>query len=343
MPETDARVRVVDALEVDELPLSSITRLYVNLVHDGFGESIRLPVLVARGERPGPVFGLTCALHGNELNGIPVIHRLFRELNVRNLRGTVVAVIVVNVPGFERRERCFSDGRDLNHLFPGKPTGDVSQVYVHRFFERIVSRFDLLVDMHTASTGRINSLYVRADMSRPSVAHMAYLQRPQLIVHNPANDSTLRGAATAHGVPAITIEIGDPQRFQPEMIRNSLIGLRSVLANAGMIARRQVAEGEAPIVCARSYWLYTDHGGLLEVAPRLCQRLSEGEVYARLTSVFGDVSREFRVPEDGVVIGKSVDPVANTGARLIHLGIEAPEGAYVTREQASAALEEYKP
>ena len=42
----------------------------LELVHDGLGLPIHLPILCARGQRPGPTMGLTAALHGNELNGI---------------------------------------------------------------------------------------------------------------------------------------------------------------------------------------------------------------------------------------------------------------------------------
>ena len=36
--------------------------------------------MIARGKRDGPVLGLTAALHGNELNGIPLIQALFAAL-----------------------------------------------------------------------------------------------------------------------------------------------------------------------------------------------------------------------------------------------------------------------
>ena len=42
------------------------------------------------GLKPGPTVGIAAAIHGNELNGIPVIQRLFREIDVKQLRGTLV-------------------------------------------------------------------------------------------------------------------------------------------------------------------------------------------------------------------------------------------------------------
>jgi predicted deacylase len=323
----------VKELDVEALPRNAVSRVHVEVVGDGLANDVLIPLLVARGRRTGPVFGLTAAVHGNELNGIPVIHDVFRHLELGKLRGTVVGVVAVNVPGLNRHERHFVDGQDLNRLFPGKEDGTVSQVYAHRILARIVSKFHFLVDLHTASFGRVNSLYVRADMTHHACARMAYLQRPQIIVHNAPSDRTLRGAAMDLDIPAITVEVGDPQTFQPRLIRSTRIGIRSLLADARMLPQRTVAKGPKPVICDRSYWLYTDRGGLLEVIPMTTERVVKGQVVARLRNAFGDVIRTFEAPEDGVVVGRSVNPVGQTGARILHLGRVAPDDhGYQRRE-----------
>ena len=220
----------------------------------------------------------------------------------------------------------------LHHVMPGKPDGTVAEVYAHRLVDRVVRRFDYLVDIHTASFGNVNSLYVRADLTDNTAARMAYLLRPQIILNNPPSDRTLRGSASELGIPAITVEVGNPQRFKPEFIRTTLGGVRRILAEVGMVARRPAPEGAAPILCTRAHWLYSDHGGLLEVFPGVAALLEEGEVIARVSNVFGDVVREYHASGPGVVIGKSVNPVAQTGARILHLGTPAPLGTYPVPE-----------
>ena len=336
------RVKTIESLEPELLPKGQVSRFYVKILADGLGEAIRLPLIAARGHKDGPCFGVTAAVHGNELNGIPVIHRLMERVDVARLRGTLVALPVFNAPGFLNHRRAFGDGTDLNHIMPGKANGNEAEVYAHRVLQRVVKRFDRMIDLHTASFGRVNSLYVRADMTQPVTAKMAFLQRPQIIVHNPPCDFTLRGAAMELGIPAITVEIGDPQVFQPNLIRGSLVGLRSVLADMGMIAKRPVREGPRPIICERSYWIYTDHGGLLEVFPSVAERVQAGQPIAQLKDLFGQVTREYLAPQDGVVIGKSVNPVARTGARILHLGVEAPQtdSPYWTPQEPKVAQEE---
>ena len=340
MGNNDSRrimVRLVESFDPEMCPRGKLTRLRVELVQDGLGRPMAVPVMVARGERDGPVFGLTAALHGNELNGIPVIHRLLNRLDRRTLRGTVVGVVVVNVPSYLEHRRRFREGVDLNHIMPGRPDGSVPEIYAHRFMDRVVRRFDYLADLHTASPGRVNSLYVRADMTKETTAQMAYLQRPQIIVHNPASDHTLRGAAEALDIPAITVEIGNPGVFQNELIKRSVTGLRAVLAEVGMIPRRrQLAMGDPPVLCSSSYWLYSDAGGILEVFPRVTQHVACGETVARVINVYGDLMHEYPSPEDGVVIGKSINPVGQTGARILHLGILADDSATFHKRRDTA-------
>ena len=309
----------ISDLALAERP-AGLHRMWLDMLHDGLGRNVRLPVLIVQGDKPGPVMGITAAVHGNEVNGIRAIHRLLHNLDPKRLRGTVVGVPVVNVGGFLLHQRRTDDGSDLNHLFPGKPDGREAQVLAYRFTERIIKRLDILIDLHTASFGRVNCLYIRADMSDPKTEAMARLHRPDIIVHNAPADGTLRGCAASLGIPAITVEIGSPHRFQKEYITQTRKGMRAVMADWGMVAKRNVRSGDEAILCKRCEWLYTDHGGLLEVLPRVTERVDKGQDVAVLRDVFGDETRRYTAPFDGIVIGHSIDPVANTGARILHIG-----------------------
>lgn len=325
-------------LEVEQTPPGTIRRYWLHIANNGIGEPIRIPILVARGAHPGPVFGVTAAVHGNELNGIPVIQQLFGALDPATLRGTIVGVLAMNVPGVLRRERKFNDGEDLNRIAPGKPNGSDSQIYTYRLIDRIVSRLDYLIDLHTASNGRVNSFYVRADMSDPIASRMARLQSPQIIVHNPPDDKTIRGAAAVRGIPAITVELRDPNRFQKSVVEDGLEGVRNVLYDLKMIDGTPVCPLDETMLCEGSYWLYTDEGGLLETIPLVAQMVEKGEVVARVRTIFGEVTKEYTAPEDGIVVGRSVDPINQTGSRILHLG-KRPRALPCVVEPAGGVVE----
>ncbi|MDH5492029.1 MAG: succinylglutamate desuccinylase/aspartoacylase family protein [Myxococcales bacterium] len=312
---------LVEALDLEGIPAGSVVRLRLRMIDDGRGEPICVPVLIAKGGQPGLKLGLTAAVHGDELNGMRVIHKVFDELAPSALRGTIIAVPVVNVPAFVNESRRFPSGEDLNRIMPGKPDGTTAQIYAHRLTVRILEQLDYLIDLHTASFGRVNTLYVRADLRHPETAWMARAQHPQIILHNPGDDGTLRAAAMARKIPAIAVEVGDPMRFQGKLIREGFVGLANVLAHLGMIDLEEAQPSLEPIVCARSYWIHSDIGGLLQVFPALGARVREGERIARVTDVYGTERVVYYAPEDGVVIGKSTNPVNPTGSRILHLGV----------------------
>lgn len=319
--EVDKNIPVIKALQVNEAPKGVISHYWLQLVTDGMGVPTRIPVIVARGLQEGKVLGLTAAVHGNELNGIPVIQRLFKEINVKELKGTIVGIPVVNVPSLLRKKRRFIDGTDLNHIMPGKRDGNVSQVYAWRVVNRIIKEFDYLIDLHTASNGRVNSYYIRADMDDEMVRKMAILQNAQIIVHNPPSDGTLRGTADEMKIPAITLEVGNPNTFQKGLIRDGLTGIHNLLGYLGMTDCEVEEPDTETVLCKNSYWIYTDTGGIMTVHPNVTDLVKKGQVIATMRSIFGDLVKEYLAPEDGIVIGKSVSPINQTGGRILHLGI----------------------
>lgn len=321
MQNTLSEVPMILEFDVNDTPQGQKKNYWLKIISDGFSSPICIPVLVARGKEDGPILGVTAAVHGNELNGISVVQRLFDEIDVSELRGTIVGVPVVNVPGFIRKKRRFNDGVDLNHIMPGKADGNISQVYAYRFLNRIVKHFDYLLDLHTASFGRINSYYIRADMDNPVVNQLADLQNADIIVHNPPSDGTLRGAASELGIPAITLEVGNPNTFQRRLIRSGVTGIHNVICYLKMVEDEiELPEKEA-VFCTSSAWMYTDVGGLLTVQVDLREWVKKGQLVASVKNIFGEKIKSYFAPADGVVIGKSVSPVNQTGGRILHLGI----------------------
>lgn len=313
---------VIKTLNLDLIPKNEISYRWLHIASNGIGQPILVPIIIAKGKKEGKVLGLTAVVHGNELNGMSVIQRVFISLELEKLSGTLVGVPVVNVPSILNNDRLFIDGTDINRIMPGKSDGNRSEVYSHRIVNRIVKHFDFLLDLHTASFGRVNSFYIRADLKSKTAYELANLQNPEIILNAPPKDGTLRGAAADLGIEAITIEVGDPDKFQKGMIKSGLQGVYNTMVHLGMYEKELNLENTLPVTCENSLWLYTDMGGILQVIPNLAQRVRKGERIATLRDVFGRVIKEYSSPNNGIIIGKSVNPVSQTGSRIIHLGIE---------------------
>ena len=104
------------------------------------GASLSMPVKVICGRREGPVLFVSAAIHGDELNGVEIIRRLLKRRTLQSLRGTLVAVPVVNVHGFLDLSRYLPDRRDLNRSFPGSSKGSIAARMANIFITQIVSK-----------------------------------------------------------------------------------------------------------------------------------------------------------------------------------------------------------
>lgn len=319
----------VDSLDLKSIAPQTRAHHWLKMIDDGMSQPIGVPVIILRGRQPGPVLGLFAALHGNELNGIKVIQEVIDRVDLANFRGTIVAVPGLNAVSIPLHQRRYIDEEDLNRNFPGKARGNQSQQYVWQINQKLLTKIDYLVDMHTASFGRTNSLYVRAKMGDERIAAMARLQDADIILNSNGLPSTaeqlaatrtMRAEAMLKGIPTITVEYGNPQVYQPEMITRGVTGVENILSWLEMTDQKLVAVPE-PVYCKKSYWTYITEGGYLDLKVSLTQHLRKGDLMAVLQNPFGAVIREYRCPEDGIVIGMSSNPVNRSGGRIIHLGI----------------------
>ena len=285
----------------------------------------KLPLIVIRGLEKGPTVGITAAVHGDELNGISTIFKLIQKIDATKLKGTLVLVPISNVPGYLMNQRLFSDSVDLNRIMPGKPEGSTSNLYAHFFTSKIISKFNYLLDLHTASHGRVNSLYIRADIESEDTRTLAYLQHPQIIVKKFDETGTLRSWANENGIPAITIEIGNSNAFQHSLIDETLEGILNTLIYLEMIEGEVKDLIDEATVCEHSYWIYSNKGGIVDVMPKLTDEVKVGDIIAKVYDVFGEVKEEIRADRSGIVIGKNVRPNCNAGTRILHLGVNIIE------------------
>lgn len=312
--------------QVEHLDLSSITQnskqyFKLNLIENALGDSWHIPVMVAKG-KPGKTVGVTAAIHGNELNGIPTIHSLWKKIDVNKLNGTIIFVPVTNTPGFLNGTREFYDGRDLNRLMPGKKSGTSSERYGFALIEKLAQYFDYHFDLHTASEGRINSFYIRANLEYSITKKLAHILSPQIIVNHPGVKGSFRLACEKMNIPSLTIELGDPNLFQLHHIKPAYYGLLKVFYELGLIDDFDEKNGDkqSPFVCRNSYWMYAKQGGILQVYPELIEEVKKGQKIALITNVFGEKVTEIKAKHDGIVIGKATYPVCQEGSRVVHIG-----------------------
>jgi hypothetical protein len=66
-------VPIIERLNIHQIERGQISRFWLELTSSGLGNPMRVPLLVARGWEEGPVLGITAVVHGDALNGLPIV------------------------------------------------------------------------------------------------------------------------------------------------------------------------------------------------------------------------------------------------------------------------------
>jgi len=296
------------------------------------------PVLVAHGTKPGPVLCVTAAVHGDELNGIEMVRRLLYEVDASELRGTLIGVPIVNLFGFRQGSRYLPDRRDLNRHFPGHPDGSAASRIAHSLFENVIRRCSALVDLHTGSFHRTNLPQLRADLGNARVADLTRGFGATVVLNSEPPEGTLRQAATAAGVPTVTVEAGEPMRFQPEEVKHGVRALRSLMSHLGMLDTNRLWSAPQPVYY-ESHWVRADDGGILTSAVSVGDSVSEGDTLGRVTDPITNRRVHLTSPYDGRVIGMALNQAVIPGFAAYHIGIQRQERAMATDGDQEAPAE----
>ena len=291
------------------------------------GALLNVPAEIVRGARPGPSVWLTAAIHGDELNGVEVIRRVLARVTCEKLRGTLLAVPIVNVFGFNARSRYLPDRRDLNRSFPGSASGSLASQLAHLLMTEIVAHADVGLDLHTGSDHRFNLPQIRANLEDPATLRLAEAFHAPVTMQSGVRDGSLRGSATALGKPVLLYEAGEPQRFNGESVEVGVRGVMNVLRFLDMMPPRSAAaRAKHPdpstdsVRVASSQWVRAKRSGIFRPTANLGERVAKGDRLGGIADAFGRNRSALKAPFDGVVIARANNPLVHRGDGVVHLG-----------------------
>lgn len=297
--------------------------------------SLHMPVKVLCGRRAGPVMFVSAAIHGDELNGVEIIRRLLKRKALRSLRGTLIAIPIVNIHGFIDQSRYLPDRRDLNRSFPGSPKGSIAARLAHNFLNEIVLKSEIGIDLHTGAIDRSNLPQIRANLDEPGISELAEAFRAPVVVNASLRDGSLRACAAGHNIPVLIYEAGEALRFDELSIRAGIRGILNVMRKLNMLpALKNRLPGHAVIARSTS-WVRASTSGIVTAAVALGTRVKKDDRLALISDPLGDLEEEICAPFDGIVIGSSKLPLAHEGDALFHLA------AFSSVGKAEGVVEEF--
>lgn len=281
---------------------------------------LTMPVHIVNGRRAGPTLFLTAAIHGDELNGIEIIKRLLKRSLLKELRGCLLAVPIVNIFGFINESRYLPDRRDLNRSFPGRNSGSIAARLAHLVATEIVANSDYGIDLHTGARDRTNLPQIRADLAEPVTKRIAEAFGAPILIDASVREGSLREHASSNGVPTLLYEAGEALRFDELSINAGVRGVVRVMRALDMLPRStKNTKPTAPNLANTTTWVRAPMSGVIATQCRLGQRVKAQESLAKISDPFGEMEVDVIASNNGIVIGRSTSPLTHEGDALFHL------------------------
>lgn len=290
----------------------SVAKLYT-------GADVSLPIKVFRSKKEGPTVFISAAVHGDELNGIEIIRRLMSQKNFKIIRGTLIAVPMVNVYGVLNQSRYMPDRRDLNRSFPGSSKGSLAARVANIFLKEIVHHCDYGIDLHTGAIHRSNLPQIRADLSDDKTKELALAFGVPVVLNSTIIDGSLRESAVASQTKVLLYEAGEALRFDEFSIRAGIKGITNVLQNLNMVKKASSKKVTIPYIANSSGWLRASASGFVKQKITLGDQVVKGDVLAEIGSAYGEVADIVTASRSGILIGMQNIPLVQEGEAMFHI------------------------
>ena len=294
-----------------ELPM---VRLYTDT-------TMSIPVYVKRGKKSGPVLFLSAAIHGDELNGVEIINRIINSKAIRKIKGTLIAVPMVNVYGVLNQSRYLPDRRDLNRSFPGSARGSLAARIANLFLNEIVRKTDYGIDYHTGAIHRSNLPQIRADLDDPDTLAFAKAFAVPVLLNANTRDGSLRQSASELSTKVLLYEAGQALRFDEWAIRAGVKGTIQAMRHLGMLSksRSKTTLKIEPFVARHSEWTRATESGFVVHHKQLGDMVKKEETLATIRDPFGQALAEVISKKNGIIIGKQNIPLVQEGEAMYHI------------------------
>lgn len=210
-----ARPRISEQPQWDSSKLKVQSHNLLGLELGGFSGGIHLeiPFHVLIGQARKPRVLLIAGVHGDEYESVAALQDFVKEIEPRDLKGTVIVVPVSNPQAFySGTRRNPVDMGDLNRSFPGTPDGTMSERLAYLIFQNLVLGSAAVLSMHCWSKEATVVPYVEysaaqntASRESASIAAALGVEFMHPYVWHPG---LLVAAATHHGIPSVEPEVG---------------------------------------------------------------------------------------------------------------------------------------
>lgn len=271
------------------------------------GQPYKLPIWLINGNEAGPTLVVTGGVHGAEYASIAAALDLGRSLNPKCLRGRVIVVPVVNLPGFVARSIyvCPLDGKNPNRVFPGDADGTGSEQLADWIFRNVISQADYYVDLHGGDLIEALvpfTIFFRSGNEQVDAIslEMAKIFGIPYLVSSINPGSTIAAASCA-GIPSILTESGGQGIWTVEQVADHTNGLQRLMRHLKMIPG-SAQEPTSVTLLEQFLWLRSDHEGFWYPQVSVGETVRAGQELGYVKDWEGNVLQTALSPNNGTVL-----------------------------------------
>lgn len=297
--------------------------------------SFYMPLKVVHGKEPGPCLLIFAAVKGDELNGLEIINRLLASDEIKELKGTLIAVPVLNVVGL-MKPRSLTKEDSLVYSFPGAEDGSYSERFAHIFTQEILSKANYCVELQTGSLNHDILPQVYCNFDEREGKRLAQLFSAPVVTHTDAEDHTLRKTTEEIGIPLLVYKAGEAMRFDQQAISIGLQGIINVMKSLDMVEAEESDHEESfkPVFSRDQDWFRAHRSGVLLVEVELGQMIKKNQIIGCISDPFSAATVEpVKAPLDGIVVGINRNPLIHEGDTLFKIA------SFIDNDRAETALE----
>jgi len=279
-----------------------------------------IPIHIIHGKKQGPVLLVCAAIHGDEMNGISIIQNLLKLKWLKSLKGTLIAVPVVNIYGLITQSRYLPDRRDLDGSFPGSEAGSFAARLAHLFSQEILSRITHCIDLHTGEPHTSKFPQVHTSLGVSSAKELALAFNAPVVVDTPSSRGLLWLLHKPDPIPTIIYSTGEALRIDDNGIKEGVRGIIRVLRHLGMIKDTSKQSKHRSVSVHDSEWVRAPSSGLCRTYHHLGSHIKIGHRVAKIVDPFGNQhDREIPANFDGIIISRNNLPIVNEGEPILEI------------------------
>lgn len=280
---------------------------------------IDIPVVIVEGEEEGPTLLVNAAIHGAEIIGTLGIHKVLRDIDPKEVKGTLLFVPVANQGAFEFDSRATKwDGEIMNRKGLGKVDGSITEQLAWHLVHDLILKSDAYVDIHSGTQDSYvyYTIYEsEAPNVDPDVMAMSKKMATAFGLKDVMADSPWKGGyieeVMAKGVPSIVVEIGggsDFFRHGGEQIETCAEGIKNVARLMGLLEGEIVTASDTVTFWRGEAEIENDaQGGILLLNYTYGDHMKEGDVWGVMYDPFtGKELKRLYAPISGTQLPSSV-------------------------------------